>query len=383
MRIRALDSLRGVAALTVVFHHTLVILPENLRNENLRLLELETWGRPWTWLRCSPLWPFVAGRPAVLLFFVLSGLVLALPFVGGTQPSYGRYLVKRFFRLYPPLAVAVLLAAGLCAVIAPHPIGSLSRWFNEDSWSIPPSTALVLDHLFLRGQKFTLDNAIWSLGPEVRISLIFPLLVFFARTGAIASLVAATALYAVAVILASLFPGPGPVADIITTIKFAIFFVMGIAIAFHLRQVTDWAGRLRTRTRVALWGGSLAMMMLPDHSPWADLASGIGAAGIIVLALTSEGADRLLGRRSVEWLGRISYSLYLVHLLAILSMVHLFYGRMPVPVILGAAILVSLAAAHVMHHCVEVPAMALGRYLISAGAEVPRPMRARVGVSVD
>ncbi len=377
MRIRALDSLRGVAALTVVFHHALITLPEELRNETRSLLDLETWEHPWTWLRCSPLWVFVAGRPAVLLFFILSGFVLALPFVRGTQPSYGKYLVKRFFRLYPPLAVAVLLSACLYTAIEPHWIESSSRWFNQDSWSAPASAALVFDHLALWNEKFSLDNAMWSLVPEVRMSIIFPLLVFFTRTQAAASLLAGVALYGLAALLAVIAPGPAA-ANIGMTIKFALFFVMGISLAIHSGKVTEYANRLSARTRMVLWAGALATLALPDRTPGVDLAFGIAAAGIIVLTLTSVRATCLLERRGFGWLGRVSYSLYLVHLLVILTMVHLFDGLAPITVTLAAAVPVSLAAAHVMHQCVEAPAMALGRYLISAGAS--RSMRTRVGV---
>ena len=64
-----LDSLRGLAALTVVFEHCLRIDPWLLQGIS-----------PWLeWAaQSTPLHILWAGGNAVLLFFVLSGLVLTL-----------------------------------------------------------------------------------------------------------------------------------------------------------------------------------------------------------------------------------------------------------------------------------------------------------------
>src|SRR2546430_11607225 len=57
-RLQELDSLRGVASLTVVWHHWIWIFRDAVV--------------PWYIL------PFVSGREAVILFFVISGFVLSL-----------------------------------------------------------------------------------------------------------------------------------------------------------------------------------------------------------------------------------------------------------------------------------------------------------------
>ena len=68
------------------------------------------------------------------------------------------------------------------------------------------------------------------------------------------------------------------------------------------------------------------------------------------------------------WLGKISYSLFLVHfpILVFVSTVALYFGlNSPAEAVmlLGTAVLLSLAAATVLHHWVEVPAGHLARLL--------------------
>jgi peptidoglycan/LPS O-acetylase OafA/YrhL len=69
MRYTQLDSLRGLAACTVVFCHATNVLPAVYDDP----------GRAW-WLTETPLGLLRAGSAAVDFFFVLSGFVLALPF---------------------------------------------------------------------------------------------------------------------------------------------------------------------------------------------------------------------------------------------------------------------------------------------------------------
>lgn len=54
---------------------------------------------------------FWNGHSAVILFFVLSGFVLSLPFFKGEYKfDYSRYLVKRICRIYIPYLIIIMLA---------------------------------------------------------------------------------------------------------------------------------------------------------------------------------------------------------------------------------------------------------------------------------
>ena len=66
-RVASLDSLRGLAALTVVTCHYFILLGSTPSGEWISL-----------WLQIPPLSLFRTAYGAVILFFVLSGYVLAL-----------------------------------------------------------------------------------------------------------------------------------------------------------------------------------------------------------------------------------------------------------------------------------------------------------------
>src|SRR4051812_23982010 len=89
-RIAELDSVRGIAACVVLASH-------------LAGVPLYDYGAMYDRGVSN------AAYAAVITFFVLSGFVLAQPFLAGSV-SYGRFVVRRFFRIYPPYIAAVAVA---------------------------------------------------------------------------------------------------------------------------------------------------------------------------------------------------------------------------------------------------------------------------------
>jgi peptidoglycan/LPS O-acetylase OafA/YrhL len=97
-----------------------------------------------------------------------------------------------------------------------------------------------------------------------------------------------------------------------------------------------------------------------------DIIYDVAAALIIVLALNAPSAARVLNRSVLQWLGRISYSLYLVHVPILTALFSRFAGQ-PIWLIAITGIVAALLAATAMHSLVELPAIKLGQRFAPAG----------------
>ncbi|WP_067486340.1 acyltransferase family protein [Actinomadura hibisca] len=106
-RLDWLDGLRGLAALVVVFEHTLNVLFPEIRHS----------ASPW----------FDFGRYGVFVFFLVSGYIVPLSLE--RRGNVREFWVGRLFRLYPLAAVAALLGVLLAvtAVAWPLPSGVTER----------------------------------------------------------------------------------------------------------------------------------------------------------------------------------------------------------------------------------------------------------------
>lgn len=363
----SLDSLRGIAALLVVtFHCAQVTAGFATRTD---ALSLAGWANPWTWMKYTPLRVLVSSGPsAVILFFVLSGFVLSLPFLrSGRQPSYAGFAIKRLCRIYLPFAAAILGSAALYGLLQPQAIPALSHWFNTVLWDQPLSLDYVLRNLAMTGltPDMTLDLVMWSLVHELRISLVFPLLFLLTRRWPVPSLLGALLLGVACTAALAGHEATSIGMSLVDTGRFVFLFVAGILLAGRVAGLRRIVGRLPLPTAAALWVLAAGLILSPGPTVYNyfNFTWGAGAVLLLVMAVGSPQAERTLSARAPVWLGRVSYSLYLVHLPILIAAVHLTYGVLPLWITTAGVILLSLLAAEAMHRAVEVPSIRLGRTL--------------------
>ena len=376
-RIPELDAIRGVAAMVVVLFHCWNAWPWPDVSVLGGLPSGETSGFQAQWwallFKVTPLRFITAGAPCVGIFFLLSGLVLSLPMVAGRSEPYWVFLTKRFFRLYPPFAASILLAAVLCVAVDPHRISALSAWFNG-SWDQPVSGQLLAGHLLMLGldRDMHLNNVMWSLVHEVRISILFPLLVLatlgrprLALAAAVATLCLVSSHPVFTWMSARLATGESlwPLATALDTARYLTYFVVGILLAWKLDPLVRTFAARRASTRVGLWTVAAALLLL-HVGPFGDCAWVVGGALVILLSLSSSGAGRALRSRPLQWLGRVSYSLYLVHVPLLLLAMHAFYSARSAAFVLLAVPFASLIAAEAFYRCIENPSHRLGRRIL-------------------
>ncbi len=338
MRIHRLDALRGVAASVVLLQHGM---------ETLGLASSE-----------------LNARPAVLLFFVLSGFVLALPYVDSREPPWRLFLLRRFLRLWPPVAVTVGLAAGLHLLIAPGP-PFLGIW-----WSQPLDADLIGRCLALSAQNGgcgSLVIPLWSLAYEARVSAIFPLLMLLVMKTTRSTVLAAIVIgfgVEVQALTQGRWAAPiyahGLIGDINLTLHFAALFVFGMALARHRKDAVRRIAALGAAPRLGLAAFAVALLLLPS-----DVIRGAASTLVIALVLAAGPGAVWLDGAVVRWLGRVSFSLYLVHQPVLAAFVYMNGGPLSIAQML-AAVGAGLAAAELLFRLVEQPSMMLARRIAAA-----------------
>ncbi|WP_223529834.1 acyltransferase family protein [Pseudomonas sp. BF-B-26] len=349
-----LDALRGIAALIVVIAHTTIA----------GLYKVEPF---WGYLKWSPLKIFWSGHQAVILFFVLSGFALVRMWQGIGGGRYDAYFIARVVRLFPPYIASVLLA-----LAAYYYASSVVEW--DKGWMGVPkpdfSFQLLANHALMVGQFNTseVNPPIWSIVHEMRISIAFPLIFFLvSRFGGWA----VACFYAMSTCIGWAMLGnvqlSGVQGDLIQTLHYSTFFAVGAFIALQQERLCRFFKEIEGSKRTALWLASLILYAYPFDNPWnlgyrdfGDLITGVGSGLIVCLALTMKSNIFV---RFGGYLGRISFSLYLNHILALnLSLLFLFrsYGA---PAVWMATIVGAVLLSSVMHKIVEVPSISASRYL--------------------
>jgi peptidoglycan/LPS O-acetylase OafA/YrhL len=365
-RLPELDSLRGLASLSVVFHHFKLLWEGRALSGFTQFLYQ------------GPLRLISSGNEAVVLFFVLSGFVLSIPAIHGRAQPYPVFFTRRIFRIYLPYLAALALSVWGAAELHGYVPGT--PWF-ELTWTRPLDWRLVLQHVAFVGtyDATQFNTAFWSLIVEMRVSLIFPVLcalVLWMKPAK--SLASAILLSLVSAVLLHRLPQMNRL--LAATPHYMGMFVIGIFLARQQKQISRLYDSLSRTTRILIaftcillfvYSGSVlpAIMLkltgrfFAFQSEWLTT---LGATGIIVLSLNSNFCRELLLSRPARFLGQVSYSMYLVHGTILFALVHLLYGYVPLLAILPLYLLIVIVVSAVFYRIVEAPAMKWGRRLTSS-----------------
>jgi peptidoglycan/LPS O-acetylase OafA/YrhL len=290
----ALDGLRGVAVLLVFCVHAAgnsasVVLGVNFEQTRFALLTT-AFDRVLFWLYLS--------HHGVFLFFVLSGFLIGRMWWPRPVMRYTTFAWRRTLRIYP----AFLLAFA----------GSLVFAYASGTWQPPDVPRLIANLMFLNGTPAgnveAFNIVTWSLFYEMTFYLVFPAF-------ALVSLAIGTrtawwvwvAGIALPVVAAQLGANP-------LVLCWSLLFI-GVAFAMHEVRIRAFAARLPTAV-VVLAYFAVTSLALFELLPAVPTILGFGVATVLVIAKSLERGNAvswLLTRPLLRVLGRISYSLYLVH----------------------------------------------------------------------
>jgi peptidoglycan/LPS O-acetylase OafA/YrhL len=360
VRLRSLDGLRGFAALTVVFCHALITSPIFF-DALYEPVPAHRWSVSW-FLGNPPFNLIWSGQQAVIIFFVLSGLVVTLPFVKGNSSWLG-YYPRRFVRLYLPTWAAVGFAVIVAEIVHRHAVAGASLWLSAHS---NPDWAGVQRDLTLYKGTDLLNGPLWSLRWEVWFSALLPLYVLFARLVPRASVVK--------ILLMMVAVGVG-VKTQHTWLLYLPVFGAGAALAGDpegIRRLADWIQDRRIAPWLLLGIGAVlidshSFLLIQGEGPSLfrgvvmTVATAAGATLLVVLAMVTSPVKAACDSRVGQWLGKQSFSLYLVHEPIVVSVGMLLGSGTPVGLIVVISVPIALATSWVFQRLVEGPAHNLSR----------------------
>lgn len=350
-RIEYLDSIRGIAAMMVVVYHFI------------------GWRWPdYTTYHVASM--IFNGADAVSFFFVLSGFVLSYKYLHSQEGmNTPNYIYKRILRLYPAYIATViinylywnrvvLLDGQFATVLQDMFVNN-----NQQLWQ--ELTMIKLNH------KFYIPG--WTLAVEMVFSLLMPLFVFLARKDI--------------KIIWFLIPFTLVIGGHHISM-FTMHFAMGILLAYYYPTIVSFDFK---SSKLYSWRYLLAIFIFALFSirhirrivPFGDeydrIAkmihldmfhyTGIGSALILIWVINTPKIQAFLTRQIFLFIGKISYSVYLCHWLAVVFAMNYwdtlisYFDNYYVgfTTILLGVIAVTLFTATLMYHIIEEPFIKISR----------------------
>ncbi len=359
-RIEYLDSVRGLAALSVIAGHFIASygLPQMI-----------------AFFSKTPLALFFNGAGAVSLFFILSGYVLSIKFFSNnwtTQSasfSFLKFAISRIFRIYPLFFTALL-------------ISYFARNYIDTSFiTIPQETAYstrLWSQLYTL-KRFILESLLivripkdaglrllpqdWSLTIEILLSICVPFLALFCRWR--------PATFIVFSVFALYF---------LRVNQYFFEFIFGVSLAFYTPiLMSKWSSiHLLTKIIFLLTGIILytsAYTFPPLLIRYLDLTffniTSWGSFIILTSVICSDKLQRILNHAVLRFFGKISFGLYLFHYIIILAIVPFFIKylnamgleNIPTVKIITFSFVISTTSllSYIMYYLVERTFIKVGR----------------------
>jgi peptidoglycan/LPS O-acetylase OafA/YrhL len=316
------------------------------------------------------------GSIGVSIFFVLSGYLITNMLLKEPVMDWRaavRFLVRRFFRVWPPYLVAAVIVLAMMYIAADLTQPEQAAVYADRAQKF--SQAFLEQIAFIRNPTWLGMGAgvFWTLEVEFWFYVTMPLIALV--VGRSAGLVAALAAFLFAALALrfvsaswALVPTGTP-----TIARFVVAWFDSLILGSLLAAIT-YSRPLPQVTRAhfnVLSGACVAALVVivlfvsnQDRIVWLTMASTAGLITALWMAgYLAYGED--VDRPIIAWFGRISYSVYLVHAILLDYRDALAW---PLPdtfkysktnVLIASSILLAIA----LHYSVEKPAIALGRRL--------------------
>lgn len=374
----ALEGIRGIAALVVIFDHLhLAFFVEvdqiiaSYLNAHLPFL-LSKAGQY-----------FVAGLHdgnfAVWVFWVMSAFVLSKKYFQLTKTDRGldgaeyltKSMIKRYPRLFVPILASVLFAFVILSAgwMTNNDLGERLGAHTSQGWlftfyEFEPSLTQAIksaawDTFFDFNRDTTYNTVLWTMQPEFFGSIfLFGFLSLFGNKR--------IRWFAYPIIVLIFY---------FKELHWLNAFLLGIILCDLYAHTTtySWLGQIFGAGWIQILSG-LSIMVLIGAPNYRQAFHLIVAMGLVALALSFTGFSKFFSSPLPVYLGKISFSLYLIHIPILCSATGLIYKTaevyMPYPASAISASLLTLAlcllAAHLFYIYADRQGVILGGKLANA-----------------
>lgn len=355
--IKELEGLRGIMALWVVAGHAFAALP----------------------LLSGKISPTLFNTKAVDVFIMLSGFVIFF-MLDNKKQSYHVYIMQRFFRIFPIYLVALIVSFFMLdytmGVLSSAPIGAATdaRMGFINNYADAP-VQNILSHLILMqglipqsvisNSSFTIIGQAWSISVEWQFYLIAPFI--FANVINIGKAYNSLCL----VLISALFVAVAPAMDKGFLGNNILCFSIGFLTFFFYRNIADKLSKTELNIIFVVYV-ILSIVIMKKNCFQFILW---GACFYFVILKSRFGVNSklcsMLDSGVMSNLGKISYSIYMVHMAVIyVLMNYLLVGLNSVPMYLyvlfpTACIILSVIISMVTYQYIEKPMIKFGKKLTS------------------
>jgi len=360
-RINSLESLRGLMALWVVVGHT--IKNSGYSKGDLGIGNLLT-------------------QPglAVDVFIILSGFVISL-LLDKKDTGYRIFIVRRWFRLAPVylvlLTVSLILLDWQLAGVSSFPYRNTSVANNiaimsdAKHYLVEQFLAHVLmihgaiSDAILPNSQYAFLGAAWSISVEWQFYLIAPFLIEAINQEKWRKLTVIIAL--ICGLHYMNYGGEG------FSVRQAGYFIIGISSYYVWKCSERWnlnAQHIEILTVLAIGVAYLFLTRWISILIWLVVFSAILAGRLPGMTKFQSVVLWVLHLRGLQWLGKISYSMYMVHMLIFYGFAQAFLGIFPeiekaklLALLLPCVTLGTLAVSSLTYRYIELPGIELGQRL--------------------
>ncbi|SEN39120.1 Peptidoglycan/LPS O-acetylase OafA/YrhL, contains acyltransferase and SGNH-hydrolase domains [Mucilaginibacter gossypiicola] len=296
--------LRGLAAFGVVLYH----VREDLWvgwNALRGLSSASSFDKAVAWLSIPT--PFLGS--GVILFFLLSGFCISLPYVGNNARKLNleEYAIRRFLRIYPPYLIAIIFTLIIEFIL-----------LKVYALPVAPYTSYLANVFMVQNYTtgaLTSNGALWTLPVELELYIAFPLVFYLLKNWGDKALIIITGI--ISLIALSLFIS----GQFWLGSDFAMYWVVWCAGVLLAREYAN--GTLNKPstwllvTAVIAVGTAVVLQVCGVPSPYLELLFGFFYLMSLWLGIGTEHRwNKHIPRgivKAMNVLGTCSFSLYLIH----------------------------------------------------------------------